>query len=98
MAYLLFGSTQGLEVADKQSLPLVQRLLQLRKRTANLGHRVVLALHQLLADLGHQADGCSQLGQPVRSQPISPGPPLPPAQQHCHAGTPATTTPSHTGS
>lgn len=63
--YLLLGPTGGLQVPHQQPLALPQRRLQLLKGAADLRHRLVLALHQLLADLRHQSDGRCQLWEPA---------------------------------
>ena len=63
---LLFGAADVLQVGDEGRLALMQRPLQLFKRTGNLHDRLGLPLVQLAGDLAHQLDGCRQLREPAR--------------------------------
>lgn len=55
---LLFGAADVLQVCDEGRLALMQRPLQLFKRTGNVCYRLVLPFIQLARDLSHQLDGC----------------------------------------
>lgn len=76
--YLLLGAAGGLQVAHQQPATLPQRRLQLLEGAADLGHRLLLPLAQLLADLRHQPHGRRQLREPAPGTPVRRTPPRDP--------------------
>ena len=61
---LLLGAADVLHLGDQRVLPQVHGLLQLLEGVADLHHRLVLALRQLLGDLVDQIHRGRQLGDP----------------------------------